>query len=149
MAGTSLAKTSAGTTLSIASGTIFPATYDLPGFGALTYVPIAEITDLGEFGKKFNLVKHNPLGNRTTFKRKGSYDNGAMAIKMAKAFTDAGQSALLAARDSDNSYAYKVTYQDGTYNYFSAQCMSVTIMISTVDTITGSNVSLEVDGDVL
>jgi len=146
MAYVSQARTSAGSTISIATA---PATYDLTGFTALTWTVVNEVTDLGEFGKKYTLVSHQQLGDRKVVKRKGSYNNGTMSLKMAHVMNDAGQAMLVTARDSDASYAFKVVLQNGETNYFTAQVMEYTTNVATVDTITQSSVSLELDADVI
>lgn len=138
--------TSAGTTISISA--VLPATYDSAGFAALTFTTIGEITDAGEYGKTYNLVSHNPLGDRKTYKFKGSYNNGSMTLQMGRVPDDAGQTILLAALDSDNSYSIKVVLQDGTINYFTAQIMSYTTSVGSVDQITAATVSIEIDSDV-
>lgn len=143
----STAFTSAGTQLYIGTA---PATYDLTGFAAVTFTQIAEIVDLGTVGKKYTVVKHNPIGSRQTVKRKGSFDNGTMTLKMAKTSgSDAGQTLLLTASDSDASYSYKMVLQNGTIMYFTAQASSFETVVSTVDTITSLNVTLELDNNIL
>lgn len=139
--------TSAGTTISISA--VLPATYDSAGFAALTFTTIGEITDAGEYGKTYNLVSHNPLGDRKTYKFKGSYNNGSMTLQMGRVPDDAGQTILLAALDSDNSYSIKVVLQDGTINYFTAQIMSYTTSVGSVDQITAATVSIEVTDDII
>lgn len=147
MAVTSLVVTSAGTTLSVASAP--PPTYDQTGFNSLTFVPVGEITDLGEFGKMYNLVTHMPLGSRLTIKRKGAYNSGTVQIVLGRVPSDAGQAALIAGRDSDVSRSIKVVLQTGTTIYFTAQVMQYTTKVGNVDTITQSTVKLEIDNDVL
>jgi hypothetical protein len=139
--------TSAGTTVAISAS--LPATYDAAGFGALTFTTIGEITDAGEYGKEYNLVTHNPLADRKTYKRKGSYNNGSMTLQMGRVPDDAGQVLLLAAQDSDNSYSFEVTLQDGTVNYFTGQVMSYLTSIGSVDQITSASVTVEVDSDIV
>jgi hypothetical protein len=141
--------TSAGTTIAISAS--LPATYDAAGFGAvgMTYTTIGEITDAGEFGKEYNLVTHNPLADRKTYKRKGSYNNGSMTLQMGRVPDDAGQVLLLAAQDSDDSYSFKITLQDGTVNYFTGQVMSYRTSIGSVDQITSASVTVEVDSDIV
>jgi hypothetical protein len=139
--------TSAGTTIAISAA--LPATYNSTGFAALTYTSIGEITDAGEFGKEYNLVTHNPLADRKTYKRKGSYNNGSMTLQMGRVPDDAGQVLLLAAQDSDDSYSFKITLQDGTVNYFTGQVMSYRTSIGSVDTITSASVTVEVDSDIV
>lgn len=139
--------TSAGTTIAISAS--LPATYDAAGFAALTYTPIGEITDAGEYGKEYNLVTHNPLADRKTYKRKGSYNNGSMTLQMGRVPDDAGQVLLLAAQDSNASYSFKITLQDGTVNYFTGQVMSYRTSIGSVDQITSASVTVEVDSDIV
>src|SRR4249920_3712961 len=105
-------RTSAGTTLSVSASA--PVTYDAAGFAALTFVVVGELSDLGTFGKKFNLVTFNPLGDRKTVKRKSSYNNGTLALKGGAAPTDAGQVVMEAGADSDDSYSFLVTTQSGS-----------------------------------
>lgn len=143
----SKAFTSAGTQYFIAQPPV--ATYDETGFTALTWTLVEEVTDLGTYGKVFTKVSHNPLGDRKTVKRKGSYDNGTLSLKMARVPSDAGQAILIAALDSDASYPMKVVLQDGTINYFTGQVLSYTTNVGTVNQITAAEVSVEVDNSVI
>lgn len=143
----SLARTSAGTKLYVSASA--PATYNSAGFAALSWTEVTEVTDLGEFGKEYNLVTHNPLGSRQTIKRKGSYNNGNLTLAMARVPTDAGQALLIAGRDSDNSYSFKVLNQDLTIAYFSGQIMKYTANVGSVDQIFGASVTVELDNDVI
>lgn len=141
------AQTSAGTTLHISAAA--PATYNATGFAALTWTEIGEITDLGEFGRQYNLVTHNPLNDRRTVKRKGSYNDGTINAQMARVPADAGQAILKTAVDSDGSYSIKVTLQNGNVFYTTAQIMSYTVNVGSVDQITGATVAMEIDNDII
>lgn len=141
----SLAMTSAGSKLSIG---LPPATVSLAGLQAVSYTDIAEITDLGEFGRTYSLVTHNPLGDRVTVKRKGSINNGTLSVQMAYAPGDPGQTLLEAAVYSDSSYSYRVTLQDGTIFMFTAQAMSRPIQVGGVDSITASTCNVEIDSQI-
>jgi len=143
----SLARTSAGTKLYVSASA--PATYNTAGFGALSWTEVGEITDFGEWGKEYNLVTHNPVGSRQTVKRRGSYNNGAATLSMARVPSDAGQTLLIAAADSDTSYSFKVVFQDLTGQYFSAQTMKYTTNVGSVDQIFAASVSLEIDNDLV
>ena len=83
----SKAFTSAGTKLFVSASA--PATYNLSGFAALTWTEIGEVSDMGEFGRQYNLVTFNTLGDRRTVKRKGSYNDGTIACQMARLFAKA------------------------------------------------------------
>lgn len=139
--------TSAGTKISISAA--LPATYDATGFGALTWTEIGEVSDLGEFGRQYNMVTFNPLGSRKTVKRKGSYNDGTITAQMARVPSDAGQTILTEALDSDNSYSVKVVLQNGTTFYFTAQIASYTTNVGSVDQITSASVSIEIDDDII
>lgn len=140
--------TSAGTTISITAQR--PAAYTRAGFEALTgFKEIAEVVDGGEFGRTYNPVTHNSLSQRRTVKRKGSYNDGAMNCQLARVPSDEGQSILTEAVNSDASYSIRVVLQDRTTFYFSAQVMSYTTNIGTVDSITAATVNLEIDNDII
>lgn len=139
--------TSAGTTLEVSAS--LPASYDGTGFAALTFTEVGEITDMGEYGRQYNLVTHNPLNNRRTVKRKGSYNDGSLALQLARVPADAGQLILFNAVDSDESVSCKVTLQDGTIQYFTAQVMSYTTGVGSVDQITNAACTLEIDNDIV
>ena len=139
--------TSAGTTISVVDSN--PATYDQAGFEALTYSLIGEVTDLGEFGREYSAVTHNPLGDRRTVKRKGSYNDGTVAMTVARVPGDAGQTLLTTGLDSDDNYSFEVVLQDGTTLYFEAQIISYTTNVGSVDQITTASVSLEITNDII
>ena len=143
----SKAFTSAGTKLLISASA--PATYNTAGFTALTWTEIGEVSEMGEFGRQYNLVTFNTLGDRRTVKRKGSYNDGTIACQMARVPDDAGQTILTTAVNSDNSYAIKIELQDGTVFYTTAQVMSYTTNIGNVDQITSATVNLEIDNDII
>jgi len=139
--------TSAGTTIGVTADAA--TSYDASGFGALVFDLIGEVTDLGEFGREYAAVTHNPLGDRRTVKRKGSYNDGTVAMTVARVPGDSGQTVLQEALDSDDNYSFNVTLQDGTELYFEAQVMSYTTNVGSVDQITTASVSLEITNDII
>lgn len=134
-------KTSAGSTIKIFAGQ--PATYDASGYNALAMTLIGEVTDLGEFGRKYNLVTHNPLATRSTIKKKGSYNEGSIALQVGLDGADAGQVIAKAAAVSDNDYSFCITIQSGTKYYFQAQVMGFMPNVGSVDKITTASINLE------
>jgi len=141
--------TSAGTTIGITSTA--PGTYDdntSDGLPTLTYTEIGEVSDLGEFGREYNEVTFNPLGDRRTVKRKGSYNDGSVSMTVARVPGDAGQTILQTALDDDASYFFDVELQDGTHLYFAAQVMSYTTNVGSVDQITTASVTLGITNDI-
>ena len=108
----------------IAISAVLPATDDAAGYNVLTWAAIGEVTDLGEFGREYATVTHNPVASRRTIKRKGSYNDGTMALQLALDRDDAGQILVKTALASDANKAFRITYQDGSKDYFSAMVMS-------------------------
>ena len=102
----SKAFTSAGTKLFISSAA--PATYNSTGFAALVWTEIGEVSEMGEFGRQYNLVTFNTLGDRRTVKRKGSYNDGTIACQMARVPDDAGQTILTPAVNTAPRYSLKL-----------------------------------------
>jgi hypothetical protein len=139
--------TSAGTTVSVSAAA--PATYDQVGFEALTFTEIADVSDAGEIGREYASVTFQSLGTRGTQKRKGSFNEGAMTMTLGRVPGDAGQTLLIAGRDSDLSYSFKVVLQDTTVMFYSAQIMKYTTNIGSSDQITGASVTLEIDGAIV
>ena len=141
------ASTTAGTTIAVSAS--LPATYDAAGFGALTYTLCGEVTDIGEFGKEFQLVTHTPLATRRTEKFKGSYNQGNLSLQMASDTADAGQALLVTALNSDASYSIKVTHQNGDIDYFTGKIMSYRISVGGADSIKAATAAVEIDSDVV
>jgi hypothetical protein len=141
----SLAITSAGTTVFIGAA---PATYDAPGMAAVSFTQIAEVVSLGSFGKKYNVVKHLPIDSRQTIKRKGSFDSGSLAVKVAHT-SDSGQALLQAASNSDLTNAFKIVLPTGKIEYFTGVVTEYLLDVSSVDTILGASFIIELDGNVI
>ncbi len=147
---TSGAFTSAGTTIGLTDTA--PSTYDdneTDGFPSLTFTNIGEVSDLGEFGREYSEVTFNPIGDRRTVKRKGSYNDGNISMTVARVPSDAGQTLLQDALDSDDSYYFEVVLQDGTTLYFAAQVMSYTTNVGGVDQITSASVTIGITDDII
>ena len=134
--------TSAGTVLKISAGT--PGTFNVAGYEALTWTTVGEVTDLGEFGREYALVTHNPVGSRGTRKYKGSYNEGAMTLQLGLDTDDAGQILAKAASLSDSDYSVSVTTQNGDVYYMQAKVMSWKVGVGSVDSITTATCVLEI-----
>lgn len=135
-------RSSAGTTIKI--GASAPATFDSAGYAALTLTTIGEVTDLGEFGREYALISHNPLGTRSTVKLKGSYNEGAIAMQLGLDTDDAGQILAKAASVSDSDYSFCITTQNTDKYYFQAKVMSFKVNVGSVDGVTSASITLEI-----
>jgi ABC-type transporter Mla subunit MlaD len=56
---------------------------------------------------------------------------------------------LQTAQDDDNSYSVKVTFQDGSVVFTTAQVMSYRTTVGSVDQITMATCVLEIDNDIV
>ena len=140
-------RTSAGTTLRVTASA--PATFNASGYNDLfTASPnpplVGEITDLGEFGREYALVTHNPVGSRGTQKFKGSFNAGTMTLSLGLDTDDAGQILMKAASLSDDDYSFMVTTQNGDKYYFQGKVMSWKVGVGSVDSITTATATLEI-----
>ena len=143
-------QTNAGTTLQISIGQ--PATYDSAGFAALTYTLVASVVSIGEHGGTTALITFSPLDTRRVAKYKGSINNGSMPVALGFDLSDAGQlllkdGALGASIDVD--HAVKITYQNGTIEYFQSKVMSYTRNPGTIDSIVAANTTFELVNDIV
>lgn len=135
-------RTTAGSSLQVSAAT--PATFDAAGYAALTYTNVGEITDFGDFGRKYNVVKHNPVDTRATQKLKGSFDSGTMSLKLGLDPADAGQDLMRAALNSDTPMSALITTADGTKYYFQGLVTSFVTSLGNVDQVTAASCDLEV-----
>lgn len=105
--------TSSGTKFQI-STTVPAATIDsLTELAALTYTDVDGIQTLGTFGDTRNLVNFAVLGDGRQRKLAGAADAGTLNIECAFDALSAGQTAMRAAYDSGQEYAFKVETRDG------------------------------------
>ena len=135
--------TVAGTKIGISA--VLPATYNVAGFGALTFTKIGNIEDGGEHGREYAEVTFNPIDTRSIRKFKGSFNEGDKTLSIGYNSDDAGMILLKAALNSDNNYAFEVRYPDGDIDYFVAKVRKLTKATGGVDSIRTASVILSID----
>lgn len=135
-------RTSASSTLKISAGA--PVTFDGAGYAALSFTTIGEVTNMGELGRDFQLVTHNPIATRGTQKLKGSFNEGAMSLQLGLDTDDGGQIIAKAASLSDSPYALKLTTANGDVYYFQALVMNFKVGVNDVNSITSATINLEI-----
>jgi hypothetical protein len=139
--------TSATTTISIS--TTLPTTYDSTGFSALTWIPIAEVSQLGVFGGKVSVQKFIPLDTATVIKRAGSVDYGTINMTLAK-HTGTDMTALQTAFNGRTSNAFKVTYPATLGSaYFTGIVTGLQTNVGNADQILQTTVDIELDNSVI
>lgn len=108
--------TFANSVIAISAGV--PATYDESGFDALTFTDIGEVINVGSRGRTYTDVAYKSLKERGTLHRKGSYDEPETPIEIGQDRDDAGQVIIKTASDSDDLFAFRITYSNGEKDYF-------------------------------
>jgi len=101
--------TSAGTQVFI--GPVTSAT-DQSALAGLSYVEVGSMGQLGEIGPQAQDVTFTPLDGSAVQHFKGSTDNGAVVLTMARDPLDLGQIALKAASLTKFEYAVKIVVPD-------------------------------------
>ncbi|MBI1207506.1 MAG: hypothetical protein GC191_09500 [Azospirillum sp.] len=139
--------TSAGTTIAIGTTAADPATD--------TFDPIGEVTDIGEFGRVYQVIKHQPLASRNTIKRKGARDDGTVQLTLARDLGDAGQLAAKAALDDDGEFNFRIELPDkatptghGSRFEFKALVTEFTTNPGNANVNVGAKIKLEISGDI-
>ena len=135
-------ETAAGASISFSAPA--PATFDDTGYAALTWTTAAEVTNIGSFGKEFNLVTHLPLSSRGVKKTKGSFNNGTLTPSLAFDPADGGQTLLETAAESDDPIYARVTTQSGVVFYLEVLVMSFRTEIGEADSIVMGMPTMEV-----
>ena len=77
-----------------------------------SYTEVAEITNIGEFGRQYNEITFTSLSDRNVRKFKGSRNDGNITLQLGRSAGDAGQAAAVVALDDDQDYNFKITLND-------------------------------------
>jgi hypothetical protein len=135
--------TASGTKLFIGGKTTTPSL-------ETSWTEVGEVSDLGEFGRKYNKVEVKSLSTRGIRKAKGSFDDGAISLGIHADDPDAGQTKLRTALDDDTAYNFKVEENDAptggtpTKSVFKALVMSMPKTIGQGDNTVDYKVDLEI-----
>jgi hypothetical protein len=114
-----------------------PTTNDAAGFGALSWVPVGEITDIPSvLGRTYNTSTHAPIASAQQLEKKASYKLGNADFTCGWDEDDAGQILIQALADHPSAiYAFKVVKQGGAMRYFTAQATGFQENMGTVDNV--------------
>lgn len=104
-----------GSKVSLVAG--LPATFDSGGYGALTFVEIKSIVDVGEIGDQQNDIVIDTLVGRVEHVN-GSSDLGEIAVSYNFIDADAGQVIVRGAAGTNTAHSFKVEDADGKIAYF-------------------------------
>lgn len=131
-----------GTFISASAAT--PATADAAGYGALAFTEIGEVTEVPSYGPQHETVTHVPLKTGITAKYHGVLNYGSLDLPIALDRNDAGQIICRDALDNRTRISFRVTYPDGTIEYFQGKVMSFTRGAST-GAVVGGQLMIEIE----
>lgn len=136
-------QTAAGASLAVTLS--HPATYDEAGYSAvgMVYTTVGEVTNIGEFGKEYAVVTHNPLASRGTKKAKGSFNNGTLNPTVALDNDDAGQGLMEDLLEDDAAGTFCITLQDGTKYYAEGVVTTFRPSVGEVDSVVTATTVIE------
>ncbi len=89
------------------------------GFPGLTYTEVKNVGSIGEYGINTNVISYDMLSTTVSRKAKGITNAGDPQVEVARDDADAGQDLMrtYGAVANKNSYAFKITKQDGSVDY--------------------------------
>jgi len=128
-----------------AQGTTF--SIDTASSGSATYTAIGNIKTFSGFDGSSSEIDVTNLSSSAKEYRLGLEDNGQFAIELDRDFADAGQTALLAARDSQAGKSFKLLLSNGEYATFTGYVKKFS-MSGGVDQVVKSSVDIRISGAV-
>ena len=141
MAANTSVATGVGSTFSVVAGA--PATFDVTGYAALTWVPVGEVEDIPAFGKKRATVNFTSLNGQVQ-KFGGITDNGQLAITVGLNTDDSGQILLKAGVSSNTAYSFRVVTQNGDAYYFRAIVTSFEVNVGSGQDVTKASCAMDI-----
>lgn len=115
------------------------------------YLEIGEVTNFSEFGRVYQLITHQSIGERGDRKFKGSYNDGEITLQLGRDPSDTGQAAAITARDSDEDYNFKIELNDDTVALptpttfeFKGKVMSYTANIGGPNQVVGATLMIAI-----
>ncbi|MEM7675132.1 MAG: hypothetical protein AAF449_03915, partial [Myxococcota bacterium] len=81
-------------------------------FTSVTWVEVKGWTSMGEVGDTAQVITTSLIGRGRDVKQKGTFNAGSMANTFAVIDEDPGQLALIAGRNADDNYPFRVVMND-------------------------------------
>jgi hypothetical protein len=133
---------------------VFAAADNISDFQSLSYTQVGLVENLGQFGRKSELVTFVDISSARTLKIRGPYNDGQMQMTVGMDISDAGQSILFTAANTIDqlTYPFKIAlvgtnaYFDTVY--FGAKVFSFEVQAGAANSVLRALVSLEVNTQV-
>lgn len=115
--------------------------------GGPTYTAIANVKSFSGFDGSASEIDVTNLSSSAKEYRIGLEDNGQFTIELDRDFSDAGQTALLAARDSQASKSFKLLLSNGENAIFTGFVKKFSVA-GGVDAVVKGSVDIRISGAV-
>ncbi|ALK09500.1 phage tail tube protein [Blastochloris viridis] len=146
----------AGSKLFIGPAKAFTGTdFTASDFTSTTWTEIGGTTNLGATGDTAELITSTQISDARVRKMKGTRNAGSATIVCDVSYDDPGQLALIAAEKTEDSYAFKLQFNDApaggtpSIRYFVALVMGASEELNEANNIAKLNVTLEIDSNIV
>lgn len=148
--------TTLGSKIYISDGSVTNATDTQAEYEALTWIEIAGVAEIPEFGDASESVNYDVIGEGRRRKQKGIRDAGDVALRMAFDSSDTGQQEIILAEASSLNWAFKVELDDAitvsgtnTTFYFRGKVMGKRGRLGTASNVVERLSTIAIDSDVI
>jgi len=107
------------------------------------------VLDVGELGKAFNMISHQPLDRDYATKIKGTYDIADVNLTVGRITSDGGQVLIAAALAAAASYSFKLTLPSGDTGEFTGKVTKAAIGSVSPDGVETTTINIAVDAESL
>ena len=129
-----------------------PATHDVAGFEALTWVKVGEVTDLPQIGATVSEVNHSPLETGIVESHKGFTNMGGGEVPMGRDIQDAGQIILKEAvigATKNTEHSFKFLLPDGTAEASTGKVFGYPTLIGGADSIITTSATIKLNTSIV
>lgn len=137
-------------------GVRLAATDTAAEYAALTWVPIEQVENIGEFGDEAAQITFDDIGDGRTKKLKGSRNAGMLALVCGWDPMGAGQIAVRAAEKTSFDYAFKIEANDkldandtNSIFYFHAKVASARRVQGGANDVVKMNANLDITTEIV
>lgn len=124
-------------------------------FAGISWTEIGGTTNLGSTGDTSELITSQQIADSRVRKMKGVRNAGSATVVCDISYDDAGQLAIIAAEKTDDSYAFKLQFNDApasgtpSLRYFTALVMGAREELNEANSAMKLNVTLEIDSNIV
>lgn len=137
--------------LKLTAGTKLFISLDLPEklspdyFLDLEYTQLGTVVNMGEIGSDYSLVTYNPIKDRKTVKKKGSYSNSAFEFELSSNIPTSKKDMIKQMLNMFKESSFKIVFPDGDILLFTGRVFKKTSILNDLNQIVSYSISVEID----